>query len=86
MVHVKTSKGFEMDFDESRLDDAELSDDIAEVYAGNVLFLSGVTKRLLGDKKKELYDLIRDEEGIVRQSELMNQLTEIINQIGGKKS
>lgn len=86
MIHVKTSKGFEMDFDERVLDDAELVDDVAEVYDGNVLRLPSVARKLLGDKKADLYDMIRDKKGIVRQTELMNQLTEIINQVGGKKS
>ena len=86
MVHVETSIGFKIDVDEAMFNDMELFDSIAEVEKGHMLYLPEVAKKILGDKKDELYDLLRTESGRVPVDEVSNQILEIIQQAGGKNS
>lgn len=86
MVHVKTTSGFEMDVDESMFNDMELFECVAEVEKGHMLSLPEVVKRVTGDKKKEFYDSLRNEEGRVPVDDVMNEILDIIRQAGGKNS
>ena len=86
MKHVKTSAGFEADIDENQLDDMELFDAIAEVDRGNKLALSKVTDIILGDRKRDMYETCRKENGKVGIAQVMTSVNEIIEQLGGKNS
>ncbi|MBR2759640.1 MAG: hypothetical protein IKD66_00580 [Solobacterium sp.] len=86
MAHVKTSIGFEMEFDTSVFNDMELFDAISEVEKGNMMLLPEVCKKILGDRKAELYGLLRDENGRVPVDKVQAQLIEIIEQANGKNS
>jgi hypothetical protein len=86
MVHVKTSIGFEMDFDTSTFNDMELFEAISEIEKGNMMLLPEVCKKILGDRKTELYGLLRDENGRVPVDKVQAQLIEIIEQANGKNS
>lgn len=56
---------FVMEIDEAVFDDMELIEDLAALDAGDGGALLRVTDRLLGPRKRELYDAIRDEHGRV---------------------
>ena len=86
MVHVKTTKGFEMDVDEAMFNDMELFESISEVEKGHMLYLPDVATKILGDRKSDLYDLLRNDSGRVPVDEVTNQTLEIIKQAGGKNS
>jgi len=86
MVHINTSIGFEMDLDESCLNDMELFDSIAEVEKGHMIALPDVVNRIVGGEKQNLYDRIRNEKGHVPIDVVTAQILEIIQQAGGKNS
>ena len=86
MVHVKTSCGFEMDADKIMFDDMELLDAVADVDNGHPERLPYVVNKIVGDRKKDLYDLLRGEDGRVPISKIKEPILEIINQVAGKNT
>ncbi len=82
MVHVKTSCGFEMDVDPDMFNDMELFDAVADADSGDenriVSGLSTVVSKILGSKKKELFDLLRNENGRVPLDSIKSQIKEIM--------
>lgn len=88
MVKIKLNDGFECEINKDNLDDMELVDKIAEADEGNVLAVSVVITKLLGqDNKKKLYDHLRVN-GIVPITKVSNAIVEIMQKLGtdGKNS
>ena len=65
ITYCGANADFVIDLDEEIFDDMELIDDLAALDAGDGGALLRVTDKLLGPRKKELYDAIRDEHGRV---------------------
>lgn len=75
-----------MDFDTAIFNDMELFDAIAEVEKENMMYLPEVCKKILGDRKADLYDRLRDERGRVPVDKVQAQLIEIMDQVNGKNT
>lgn len=75
-----------MDFDTAIFNDMELFDAIAEVEKGNMMYLPEVCKKVLGDRKADFYDRLRDEHGRVPVDKVQAQLIEIMDQVNGKNT
>ena len=90
MAHVKTSVGFEIDVDPSIFDDMELFDAVVDADSGNpervMNGLTTVVSKILGSRKKELYDLLRDENGRVPLESIKVQIREIMTLAAPKNS
>lgn len=85
MKHIVLENGFELDVNESALNNMELFDALAEMTEGNALALSNVVKLMLGnDNRKKLYDYIRKEDGTVPLEQVDKCVTEIMNLLGDK--
>lgn len=82
--HIKTRTGFEIDIDDSCLDDMELFEAVADVQAGNTLAIPTVIRKVCGDKKKMLYDHCRLENGRVPTQAISDEVTEIFEALGAK--
>lgn len=66
MITAKTKSGFEIELEESSLDNMELVDTLDEMNEGNPLAISRLVPLLLGKEgKKKLYDHLRTPEGRV---------------------
>lgn len=82
MITGKISNGFEFEIEEETLDDMEFVELLAESET-DITALPKVITILLGDeKKKELYDLIRDEKGKVRLTTVSDAISEIFDVAG----
>lgn len=75
-----------MDLDEAVIDDMELFDAIAEVDGGNMLKASTVIGKLCGDRKKDLYDHVRNEAGRVPMQAISDEISDIFEVLNAKKS
>lgn len=78
MITGKTSKGFEFVIDETKLNDMEYVDALAEAQENSIMF-SKVLKLTLGEEqKKRLYDSVRTEDGRVPIEEIISAFDEIM--------
>lgn len=84
MKHIKTSTGFEADIDDSCIDDMELFEAVTELQAGSVLAVPVVINKICGDKKKELYDHCRLENGRVPTQAVISEVTDIFTELNAK--
>lgn len=80
---MKTSTGFEFEFDKKALDNMEILDAIDELEA-NPYGASRIITLLLGkDAKKRLYDHIRTDDGRVPSEAFASEMAEIFKLIEG---
>lgn len=88
MVEIKTESGFVCKLPKDALDDMELVDIFAGDYPNEVFRNSAIAKQLLGDKKSDLYDHLRQIYGKVPATAVDQELREIIQAFGnqGKNS
>jgi len=75
-----------MDADPNIFNDMELFDAIADVEKGHMIRLPDVVDKIAGPGKKDLYDLLRNEDGRVPVDKVQEQILEIINQVKGKNT
>ena len=74
----KTKSGFKYTITESRMDDMELLDKLAELEE-NPLLLGTVCGMFLGkEQKKALYEHCRNEDGVVKATVIEKELVEIM--------
>ena len=86
--HIQTASGFEWDMDLAVMDDILLIEDIAALDQGDLLKMSIILSKLLGeDGKQALYAHLLTADGRVPIEALSNALAEIFDAIGdsGKK-
>ena len=85
MITAKTKSGFEIELEESSLDNMELVDTLDEMNEGNPLAISRLVPLLLG--KKKLYDHLRTPEGRVPSTAVEREIIELMISIQpGKNS
>ncbi|MEG0906581.1 MAG: hypothetical protein RSA49_05225 [Anaerovoracaceae bacterium] len=84
MAEVTTKSGFTIDIDEKKLDDMLLLEVIAEADGGNPLEISKAISMLLGDRKNDLYDYLKTEDGRVPIGKVSEELIDIIASLGDK--
>lgn len=82
--HIITKTGFEMDADDSCIDDMELFDAVVELQAGNALAIPVVIGKICGENKKALYDHCRLESGRVPTQAITEEITEIFTALNAK--
>ena len=58
--HIVTKTGFELDIEDSCLDDMELFDAVVDLQAGNMMAVPTVVSKICGSSKKALYDHTMD--------------------------
>ena len=85
MKQIKTTSGFEIEIDESKLDDLEFLDLICELDDSNPRAYRKIVRKMLGDGETRLYDHIRTDDGRVPVSALTREILEILNGCGAKK-
>lgn len=76
MLKGKTKTGFEFEIDSRVLDNYELLELLSEVEE-NPLVVTKVLSLLLGEKKQELIDHVREEDGFVSSEKMMEEFEEI---------
>jgi hypothetical protein len=81
IVKGKTPHGFEFEIDSDVIRDMEVIDALAELDT-NPLSISLLSKRILGDQRKDLYDLIRDKDGRVPDDVFGDEFAFILEAIG----
>lgn len=85
---VEMENGFVCEIDEDCLNDMETLEEVAKIEEGEVWKVGTVLERMVGtEKKKELYNLLRNEKGrvpIERVSEAFEKLVNSLN--NGKNS
>lgn len=88
MITAKTKSGFEIELEESSLDNMELVDTLDEMNEGNPLAISRLVPLLLGKEgKKKLYDHLRTPDGRVPVAKVADALGELMNSFtAGKNS
>lgn len=88
MITAKTKSGFEIELEESSLDNMELVDTLDEMNEGNPLAISRLVPLLLGKEgKKKLYDHLRTPDGRVPVAKVAEALGELMNSFtAGKNS
>lgn len=78
MMKGKTESGFEFQLDEKVMNNIELIEDLAAVDQGDITMLPKVLVTLLGaEKKKELYEHLRTEDGRVPIDLLVKEVDQI---------
>lgn len=86
MISGKTTSGFEFNINETVMNDMEIVDALASAETGNVLekasAVSVICKKVLGDKRKELYDHVRTDDGRVPPEAIEREMLEIFNAFG----
>lgn len=83
---IKTRSGFEMELDDSCLDDMELFDAVVELQNGNTLAASTVIRKICGENRKALYDHCRLEDGRVPTQAIADEITDIFEGMNAKNS
>lgn len=86
MKQITTASGFTAELDETRMNDMELFDGLTALDNGDMTALPLVVSKIMGDKKKALYDHLRAENGTVPVERVTTELMEIIQLLGGKNS
>lgn len=79
MIKGRTNSGFDYEITETRLDNMELVDALAEAQS-NLFKVGTVVKLLLGpEQQKKLYDYLRLEDGTVPSGRVSEEVLEIFN-------
>lgn len=78
MITGKTKSGFEFNLDETRLDNMEFIDALAEAEENGLAFSKVVKLMFDEDQRKALYDHLRTEDGRVPLEAVVNTVTEIM--------
>lgn len=85
MKHIKLKNGFETDLADNIMDNMELVDALAEASDSDPLAVSKMCRLILGDeKRKALYDSIRQKDGRVPVAEVSEAIKEIFGAFGDK--
>lgn len=84
--HVKTKTGFEMDLDDSCIDDMELFEAVADAQSGNMLAVATIIRKVFGENRKALYDHCRLEDGRVPTQAVSDEITEVFEALNAKNS
>ena len=83
MKKGQLSNGFKYEIDETKMDDMEFLDALAEARDEDPVSVSIVIKKLLGkEQRKAFYDHIREEDGRVPVQKTMEALNEMFDQMG----
>lgn len=86
MKQIKTTSGFEIEIDESQLDDLEFLDLVCDLDDNvNPRAYRKIVRKMLGEDESRLYDHIRTDDGRVPVSALTREILEILNGCGAKK-
>ena len=80
---MKLSCGVEIEVDMSVMNDMELVDALAE-DENDPMVLSKICKLLFGEKRKEIYDAVRDEKGRVPIEKVGATIMEVFKAMGEK--
>lgn len=78
MLKGKTKTGFKFAIDERVLNNYELIELLADVEE-NPLLVTKVLTTVLGDKKQDLIEHVREDDGIVPVEKMMEEIAEIFN-------
>jgi hypothetical protein len=84
--HIKTKTGFELDIDDSCIDDMELLDAVANLQSGDTFAIPVVISKICGESKKALYDHCRLESGRVPTRAVAEEINAIFEAINAKNS
>ncbi len=87
MIQGKTRSGFAFSVPEDIADDMELFEALCDLDGGDGRAAVTVSRRVLGEQKKALYDHLRNEGGRVPVSRVMEEISDILEAVkNGKKS
>lgn len=87
MITGTTSTGFAFEVEEDIANDMELFEALYDIDNGDATAVVSVCRRILGDRKKALYDHLRGENGRVPVDAVIAAIGEIFEAVkGGKKS
>lgn len=87
MTLAKTASGFEIELDDTKLDDMELIDALHDLGQKDTLALSQVVIRLLGREGRErLYEHLRDTDGRVAASAVSQAVGELLTSFAAGKN
>lgn len=84
--HIQTKTGFEMEIDDSCIDDMELFEAITDLQDGNTMAIPTVVRKICGANKKALYDHCRTEDGRVPMQAISDEINDIFEVLGAKNS
>ena len=84
MITGKISNGFEFEIEEEIRDDMEFVELLAETETDITALPKLVTILLGNDKKRELYDLLRNEKGRVQLTAVSDAISEIFETTGAE--
>lgn len=84
--HIQTKTGFEMEIDDSCIDDMELFEAITDLQDGNTMAIPTVVRKICGVNKKALYDHCRTEDGRVPMQAISDEINDIFEVLGAKNS
>ena len=84
--HIQTKTGFEMEIDDSCIDDMELFEAITDLQDGNTMAIPTVVGKICGVNKKALYDHCRTEDGRVPMQAISDEINDIFEVLGAKNS
>lgn len=83
MKAIELSNGYKVELAENTMDNMELVDALAEAADDDPLAVSKICKLVLGEeKRKELYDAIREPDGRVPVEKVSNCIKEIFESFG----
>lgn len=87
MITGTTRSGFEFEVPEDLANDMELFEALCDLDAGDTKAVVPVCKKVLGDKKKALYDHLRTASGRVPVDKVADEIADILQSFSaGKKS
>lgn len=85
MKEITLKNGLKLELDEKVMDNMELVDALTEASDEDPLAVSRIIKIVLGkEKRKQLYDSLRTEDGRVPVESVSNALKEIFEAFGEK--
>lgn len=85
MKQIELTNGFKMELDDNVMDNMELVDALAEADGEDTLAVSKIARMILGkEKRKQLYDYLRTEDGRVPVEAVSNSIKEIFDSFGDK--
>ncbi len=82
--HIVTKTGFELDIEDSCLDDMELFDAVVDLQVGNMMAVPTVVSKICGSSKKALYDHCRLEDGRVPTKAVADEIGAIFEALNAK--
>lgn len=85
MKKGQLSNGFNYEIDETKMDDMEFLDALAEARDEDPISVSVVIRKLLGkEQRTAFYDHLREEDGRVPIQKTMDALNEMFDQMGAE--